>query len=252
MLRTRFIHPLRAKSHRYRAQTSPAARVWFFDLDNTIHDASHAIFEQISLGMVKAVMQHLHIDAVAAKQLCERYWQRYGATMIGMHKHHQLDPEQFLLDSHNFEVAQYMRFEHHLATLLDAVPGTKYVLTNAPVHYAVQVLEGLNIIQCFAGICAINHMRVLGEYKPKPSPALLRQLQASLDLKPQQCVLVEDTLSNLKSAKKEGWQTVYIYHPGTPFGPQHIIRPSYVDLRVRSLAALLRHPFAHQKKATLL
>ena len=73
MLRTRFIHPLRAKSHRYRAQTSPAARVWFFDLDNTIHDASHAIFEQISLGMVKAVMQHLHIDAVAAKQLCERY-----------------------------------------------------------------------------------------------------------------------------------------------------------------------------------
>ncbi|WP_432786196.1 Phosphoglycolate phosphatase [Oligella sp. MSHR50489EDL] len=244
MSSTRFIHPLGAKSHSYRAKKSKSSRVWFFDLDNTIHDASHAIFEQISIGMVNAVMQHMSLDAVAAKDLCEQYWKRYGATMIGMHKHHQLDPEQFLLDSHSFEVAKFMRFEHHLPALLDAVPGTKYILTNAPEHYAVQILEALHITQCFAGICAVNHMLVLGEYKPKPSSALLRQLQASLGLVPEQCVLVEDTLNNLKSAKKEGWQTVYIYHPDTPFGPQQIVRPSYVDLRVRSLAQLLRHPFA--------
>ena len=236
MNRSRFIKPLQAKSHPYRAQTPPSSRVWFFDLDNTIHDASHSFFEQISIGMVNAVMQHMQLDTVAAKELCELYWKRYGATMIGMHKHHQLDPEQFLLDSHNFDVSKHMKFEHHLPALLDAVPGTKYILTNAPEHYAVQVLEGLNISQYFAGICAVNHMIVFGKYKPKPAPALLRQLQSSLGLKPQQCVLVEDTLSNLKTAKKEGWQTVYIYHPGTPFGPQQVIRPAYVDLRVRSLS----------------
>ena len=246
MNRSRFIKPLQAKSHSYRAKTSPSSRVWFFDLDNTIHDASHSFFEQISIGMVNAVMQHMQLDTVAAKELCELYWKRYGATMIGMHKHHQLDPEQFLLDSHNFNVSKHMKFEHHLPALLDAVPGTKYILTNAPEHYAVQVLEGLNISQYFAGICAVNHMIVFGKYKPKPAPALLRQLQSSLGLKPQQCVLVEDTLSNLKTAKKEGWQTVYIYHPGTPFGPQQVIRPAYVDLRVRSLSELLRHPFAQE------
>ncbi|NLA50726.1 MAG: HAD-IA family hydrolase [Alcaligenaceae bacterium] len=244
MSSTRFIKYLQAKSHSYRAKNSPSSRVWFFDLDNTIHDASHAIFEQISHGMVAAVMQHMQLDAVAAKELCEHYWKRYGATMIGMHKHHQLDPEQFLLDAHSFDVIKHMRFEHHLPTLLNAVPGTKYILTNAPEHYAVQVLEGLNISQYFRGICAINHMIVLGKYKPKPAPALLRQLQTSLGLKPQQCVLVEDTLDNLKTAKKEGWQTVYIYHPDTPFGPQQVIKPAYVDLRVRSLSELLRHPFA--------
>lgn len=246
MSNRRFIHPLQAKSRSYRAKKSPASRVWFFDLDNTIHDASHAIFEQISIGMVNVVMEHMALDKVAAKALCELYWKRYGATMIGMHKHHQLDAEKFLLDSHGFEVDRYIKFEHHLPALLDAVPGTKYILTNAPEHYAVQVLKSLNIDQYFEGICAVNHMVVQGEYKPKPSRALLRQLQASLDLEPQQCVLVEDTLSNLKSAKKEGWQTVYIYHPDTPFGPQQILRPAYVDLRVRSLSELLRHPFAQQ------
>lgn len=246
MSRSRFIRPLQAKSQSYRAKTSNASRVWFFDLDNTIHDASHAIFEQISIGMVAAVMQHMQLDKTTAKDLCELYWKRYGATMIGMHKHHRMDPEQFLLDSHSFEVTNYLKFEHHLPALLDAVPGTKYILTNAPEHYALQVLEGLNITQYFAGICAVNHMRVLGQYKPKPALTLLRQLQASLRLTPQQCILVEDTLSNLKSAKKAGWQTVYIYHPDTPFGPQQIVRPDYVDLRVPSLSALLRHPFAQQ------
>ena len=108
----------------------------------------------------------------------------------------------------------------------------------------MQVLEGLNITQCFAGICAVNHMIVLGEYKPKPAPSLLRQLQASMGLQAAQCILVEDTLANLKSAKKEGWQTAYIYHPDTPFGPKRTVRPAYVDLRVRSLSELLRHPFA--------
>ncbi|MDO5666916.1 MAG: HAD-IA family hydrolase [Alcaligenaceae bacterium] len=242
----RFIRPLQVKSQSYRARQSDSSRVWFFDLDNTIHDASHAIFDQISIGMVHAVMQHMQLDKTAAKALCELYWKRYGATMIGMHKHHQMDPEQFLLDSHSFDVAKYMKFEHHLPALLEAVPGTKYILTNAPEHYAIQVLEGLNITQYFAGICAVNQMLVLGEYRPKPAPSLLRQLQTSLGLEPQQCVLVEDTLSNLKSAKKEGWQTVYIYHPDTPFGPQQIVRPAYVDLRVRSLSELLRHPFAQQ------
>lgn len=244
MSSSRFIKPLQAKSHAYRAKKSPSSRVWFFDLDNTIHDASHAIFEQISIGMVDAVMQHMQLDRVAAKELCELYWKRYGATMIGMQKHHQMDPEKFLLDSHGFDVIQHMKFEHHLPALFDTVPGTKYILTNAPEHYAMQVLEGLNITQCFAGICAVNHMVVLGKYKPKPAPSLLRQLQASMGLQAEQCILVEDTLANLKSAKKEGWQTAYIYHPDTPFGPKRTVRPAYVDLRVRSLSELLRHPFA--------
>lgn len=246
MRNRQFIKPLYSKSNHQRARKSASSRVWFFDLDNTIHDASHAIFPQISLGMVQAVMEHMDLDAVEAKALCELYWERYGATMIGMHKHHQLDPEKFLLDAHGFDVAKYLKFEHHLPALLSAVPGQKYILTNAPVHYAVQVLDGLNITQHFQGICAINHMKILGEYRPKPAPSLLRQLQSSLKLKPSQCTLVEDTLSNLKSAKKEGWQTVYIYHPGTPFGPQQVLRPNYVDLRVRSLSELLRHPFAQQ------
>ena len=71
MSNRRFIHPLQAKSRSYRAKKSPASRVWFFDLDNTIHDASHAIFEQISIGMVNVVMEHMALDKVAAKALCE-------------------------------------------------------------------------------------------------------------------------------------------------------------------------------------
>ena len=35
------------------------ARVWLFDLDNTLHDASHAIFRQIDRRMTDYVERHL-------------------------------------------------------------------------------------------------------------------------------------------------------------------------------------------------
>ena len=77
-----------------RAQTQ--APVWLFDLDNTLHDASHKIFPEISLGMTAAVMESLNVDEPTANILRTKYWKRYGATMIGMVRHHDIRAHEFL------------------------------------------------------------------------------------------------------------------------------------------------------------
>lgn len=221
-------------------------RVWLFDLDNTLHDASHAIFSQIDKSMTNAVMQCLQIDFQEATQLRQKYWELYGATMIGMQRHHGVDAMDFLHRSHSFDIPHHVKKEPHLAALLKQTPGIKYVLTNAPYSYARQVLRTLKIEHCFAGICAIDHMYLRGDYHPKPSLLLLRTLLHELQIPAQRIILVEDTLKNLKAAKKLGMQCAHIYHPHTPFSTVYDGRPDYVDIRVHSIQALLLSRFAQQ------
>ncbi|ETD69890.1 hydrolase [Pelistega indica] len=219
-------------------------RVWLFDLDNTIHDASHAIFDQINNSMTRAVMNALKLSFEQATQLRQRYWEKYGATMIGMHKHHGVNALKFLHASHHFDVAKYVKHQPRLRYLLNNTPGKKYVVTNAPYDYALTVLETLGVKECFEGICAIDHMCIHGHYRPKPSMKLMRGLLKELNCPAKNIVLVEDTLKNLKAAKQLGMQCAHIFNIGTPFSAIYDGRPSYVDIKKHSIQALLLSDFA--------
>ena len=214
-------------------------RLWLFDLDNTLHDCSHAIFPCIDRGMTTAVSESLNVDIETANALRAKYWLRYGATAIGMERHHGINMRDFLHRSHDFDVRPLLRAETGLSAKLRQLPGRKVLLTNAPFHYARSVLRHLGILQQFDSLWAIEHMRLHGEFRPKPSPALLRYVLAREGVPAARAVLVEDTLPNLRSARQVGLRTVHVYHSGTPFARRNNQRPSYVDLRVNSVSDLL-------------
>ena len=98
--------------------------------------------------------------------------------MIGLVRHHGVDPHEFLHRSHDFDVNPLVRAEKALAYKLRQLPGRKVLLTNAPLEYARAVLRRLGILRQFDSLWAIEHMRLHGEFRPKPSPALLRYVLA--------------------------------------------------------------------------
>lgn len=243
------MQPLRAPSAltRFRRPRTDET-VWLFDLDNTLHDASHAIFRAIDQRMANAVSVSLGIDLDAANALRARYWKRYGATVIGMVRHHGVKAQDFLALSHDFEIAPLVHAETGLAARFSQLPGYKVLLTNAPEHYAREVLKTLKILHCFDGLWAIDHMTLQGRMRPKPSQALMRQVVAHLRVPAHQIVLVEDTLHNLKSARQAGMRTAYLYHQGTPFSTQRHGRDLYVDIRVNTLRTLLTQACGDDKQ----
>jgi putative hydrolase of the HAD superfamily len=219
--------------------TDSKERLWLFDLDNTLHDTSHAIFPRIDQGMTQAVAHALDVDIAAANSIRSQYWKRYGATVIGLVRHHGVDANAFLHRSHDFDVAPLIRAEKGLAVKLRLLPGRKVLLTNAPLHYARNVLRELGILRQFDSLWGIEQMRLHGEFRPKPSPVLLRYVLAREGVPAYRAVLIEDTLSNLRGARVAGLRTVHVYHPGTPFSRRANQRPGYVDLRVNSVSDLL-------------
>jgi putative hydrolase of the HAD superfamily len=156
-----------------------------------------------------------------------------------MVRHHGVDAGAFLELSHSFEVAPLVHGEAGLRHKLRKLKGRKIILTNAPLKYAREVLKTLGILHEFECVWAIDHMNLQGQTRPKPSPALMRQVLARLGVPASRVVLVEDTLRNLKSARQVGMRTVHVFHPGTPFSSLHRGRCDYVDVRVNSLGRFL-------------
>ena len=213
---------------------------WLFDLDNTLHDASHAIFPAINSNMNAAIARVLHAEqkpahSEAVDAVRTAYWQRYGATLLGMMRHHAVPADEFLRDAHCFEnLSQMIRAERGLARVFRRLPGTKILLTNAPQVYARDVIRHIGLHRHFAEHVPIESMIVHRQLRPKPSRLMLQQLLARRGLRPRDCVLVEDTLANLKSAKSLGLRTVWF----TGYLRAVARHPGFVDVTVKSLHQL--------------
>ncbi len=231
---------------------------WLFDLDNTLHDASHAIFPAINLNMNAFIALVLHKDGLPADEVAVNaariaYWQRYGATLLGMVNHHQVRPADFLREAHRFDdLATMIRAERGLGKLLRRLPGRKILLTNAPRRYSRDVLRHLGLHRHFAKHVPIEAMHVHGRLRPKPSKQMLRKLLARERISPRDCVLVEDTVAHLKGAKELGMSTAWITQylasdsikggaTGTHATVAHTKRPIYVDVKVKSVGQLFRN-----------
>ncbi len=184
---------------------------WLLDLDNTLHDAGADIMPRINRDMTAYVARTLDVSTAQASALRVQYWRRYGATLLGMIRHHAVDPHEFLRETHCFpDLHELVRRQHALVALLRRLPGRKILLTNAPRDYAHGVLKQLGITRILDRVICIEDMRFAGLWQPKPSVAMLRRLSANLRVDPRHCVLVEDSVENLRAARRCGMQTVWV------------------------------------------
>lgn len=203
---------------------------WIFDLDNTLHNATPHIFPHINRAMTAYLQQHLQLDEAAAGALRRDYWQRYGATLLGLMRHHATDPAHFLWHTHQFpDLARMVVGEPRLRQTLRRLRGRKYVFSNAPVHYAQAVLRVLGISDMFEAVFSIESVR----FRPKPDAYGFLRLCRAHHLRPRRCIMVEDSLENLRTAKRLGMKTVWV--------SQAERAPGYVDVRIPGISGLSNH-----------
>jgi len=202
-------------------------RAWIFDLDNTLHDAAPHILPHINQAMTGYLQRHLGLQLEEAGELRRAYWKRYGATLLGLMRHHGTDPRHFLWHTHQFpDLARMLVREPQLRARLRRLPGRKFVFTNAPLHYARTVLSMLAIGDLFDDLFSIEQTR----YRPKPDSYGFLRLCRLNHLRPRRCIMVEDRLENLRTAAALGMKTVWVTRAARA--------PGYVDVKVANLDEL--------------
>lgn len=209
-------------------------RTWLFDLDNVLHDANPHIFPHINRAMREYIERHLNLTSEQATSLRQHYWERYGATLQGLVRHHGINPHHFLHATHQFDdLKKVVQHAPHLKAVFRQLSGRKILFSNAPRAYALAVLDILGIRQFFEAVYTVERLR----FYPKPSMQAFRRLLEQERLKPENCIFVEDTLANLKPAKKLGMRTVWI--------SRQLRNSAHVDHKLRDIGKLQKLPTNH-------
>ncbi len=202
-------------------------RVWLFDLDNTLHDATPQIFPHINRSMREYIERHLGVDEAKATEIRQDYWFRYGATLLGMMLHHDTDPRHFLQETHQFpDLKRMLHFKRPVLGMLKRLPGRKFIFSNAPRHYTEAILELTGLWRLFDAVYAVENVH----FQPKPMIHGFLALLKAEHLNPRRCIMVEDSLANLVTAKRLGMKTVWV-STGSRQSP-------FADIKIRSVLDL--------------
>jgi len=178
---------------------------WVFDLDNTLYPPSARLFEQIELRMTAFVMASLGVARPEADRLRKYYWQTYGTTLAGLMSEHGIDPIPFLADVHAIDFTA-LSPDPALRAAIAALPGRRFVFTNASSSYAHKVLAARGLDALFDQVFGVEH----AGFHPKPGAEAYAAVFAQAGLAPDCAAMFEDDPRNLVVPHDLGMRTVHV------------------------------------------
>jgi len=179
---------------------------WVFDLDNTLYPVASALYDAIGARMTAYIARTAQVDEAEALRLREYYFHQYGATVVGLAKHHHIDANDFLVHVHDLDHSQTLTPDPELNTLIARLPGRRIVFTNGGGGHAVRVLQALELTHLFEHLFDIEAAALT----PKPQAGAYQALVRATGIVPSRAVFIEDTLRNLAPAHALGFLTVLV------------------------------------------
>ncbi len=177
-----------------------------FDLDNTLYPAECDLFSLIDVRINRYMEEIVAIAPEDVDGLRRRYWTTYGATLQGLVRHHAVDPEDYLDYVHAVDVRSRLSPDPDLLRMLRGLRVPSYIFTNGSRCHVERVVAALGVEGVFSDVFDIR----IADYQPKPHPDPYRRVLRHLNVSGKQCVMVEDQVQNLKTAKEFGMKTILV------------------------------------------
>jgi putative hydrolase of the HAD superfamily len=177
-----------------------------FDLDDTLYSKETGLLAAIGERIHQYIQERVGLDAVAARDLRRHYLQIYGTTLKGLQVHYNVDIEEYLAYVHDVPLGDYLKSDEALDRALTEIQAEKIVFTNATTEHARRVLRFLGVechFNCIVDLRATNYVN-------KPQPRAYQCVLDILGARPEECLMVEDSVRNLRPAKELGMVTVLV------------------------------------------
>ena len=168
---------------------------WLFDLDDTLYPAESGLMAEIERRMTAFVMRATGLARDEAYRLQKDYLAEHGITLLGLMKHHGVDPEAFAAAYIDIEL-DALSHDPELVAAIAALPGRRLVFTNADARHAARVLARLGLTDLFDDVFHIASF----DYTPKPDPRVFERMCAEHAIDPARTCFFEDSERNLKPA----------------------------------------------------
>lgn len=213
---------------------------WVFDLDNTLYSGHCDLFPQIDRRMGEFIARSLDLPIEEAQTLRKTYYFEHGTTLAGLVRVHGVSPHEFLDYVHDIDLSAVLPAPE-LVSAIAALPGRKFVFTNASRGHAERVMARLGLDASFEDIFDIHALEYI---HPKPAREAFERFIKAHGVSPREAAMFDDLPANLETAHAIGMTTVLVDCPLTEH-PQHqaIVDwtelPAHVHHRTDALAPFL-------------
>ena len=180
-------------------------RTWVFDLDNTLYPRTCNLFAQVDALITQYVMDITGLEHDSARKLQKDYYRDHGTTLNGLMDHHGVDPDHYLKIVHDIDYSPVVAHPEMVDSIA-ALPGRKFIFTNADTGHAQAVLEKLGGAHLFEGIFDI---RAAG-FSPKPVRSAYEDFLKDFAISPQSAAMFDDLEKNLKVPHQMGMTTIHV------------------------------------------
>lgn len=180
---------------------------WIFDLDNTLYPPDADLFTHIDKRMAYYISVKLNLPLEKSQKLQQAYYLKYGSSLVGLYRHHNIDPYEYLAYVHNIEMDS-LSPDPTLRRSIENLPGRKWIFTNGDRPYAEQVLERRGLTGVFEGVFDIHS----SQYRPKPDPSCYQLMLEKFQADGKKSLFIDDMACNLLPAKDQGMTTVWVNH----------------------------------------
>ncbi len=182
-----------------------------FDLDNTLYPASSGIWQLIRQRIDLFMVEKLNYSILEVHHIRDELYREYGTTLRGLQERHNVDPYDYLSFVHDIPLREYIQPNPDLKRTLKAIPLRKVIFSNADRSHVNRVLKQLGIEDEFEQV--IDILDILPYCKPMKEAFViaLNKIHCS---QPQTCLMFEDSLENIQTAKNLTMETIYVCENG--------------------------------------
>ncbi|MEW6718611.1 MAG: pyrimidine 5'-nucleotidase [Chloroflexota bacterium] len=178
-----------------------------FDLDDTLYPSNSGLWQAIRSRIDNYMHNRLGIPWEEIPELRKQYYEGYGTTLRGLQANYGVDGNDYLSFVHDVPLEDYIKPDPKLGALLESLPQSKWIFTNADGRYAERVLDILDVRDYFAGVVDVRAIN----FTAKPmTEAYNRALELIRESNPGRCVLLDDSPRNLAWARSLGYFTVLV------------------------------------------
>ncbi len=193
-----------------------------FDVDDTLYDVDTGFTAHRNGEVVQQYMvDHLKFGSLhEAKALRDEYFARYHATAKALTVAQQ--EGRFPKDAPRFDTAHLAEYwathldysklgqpKTELKQILESLPLTLVAFSNGPRAYVKKVLEALDLLDLFGD----ERLYAVDDVLPfcKPEAAAFEKIFENIgNPTPESCIMVEDSMKNIRQAKKLGMKTILV------------------------------------------
>lgn len=186
--------------------------VW--DLDNTLYRETPEFHDLMDEITARAAVEDLHLplDLAEAKAMVTESYRKYRDGGEIFVKKYGVSPKAI------FD-AYHKRKEHCLDPIkpyenflprLQNIRCPQYIFSTSSHNACEAILKRLGLYEFFKG--RFYSVEEFNAYKKNESPEVYLKFCKKAGLKPEECIFVDDSYSNLECAKKAGMITVRLCH----------------------------------------